>query len=448
VLSSAPSAPAVGAVPSGRSFAGTIRLIQIEVWLLVAIPPTTRFAPLGAIGNPALILALCMFALWAITVLAPSLSTPRRCPPVRGVLIAFAAAVLISYAALQRDPPAGDIALSADVFLVTLMAFSGVALFVAEGVPTMPELRRIIRTFVAAGAAMAVVAIMQARLGFDLTEYIAKIPLLSQNSDAAAVGLRGGLARPAGTATHPIEFGVVEGVALALAIYTSLYDRAWSKVKRWGALALIGVGIPLSLSRSAILVAACVIAALLIGATNAIRVRVLPVLFAFVVAIFVAFPSVLGTFQTLFAAGAGDPSIATRLSDYDFVSSAVASSPWVGSGPGSLPSSIRILDDQYLLTLVELGSIGLLALVVLLGAIPWLAAGGRKRFVDEGDRLLGALLVGAGLGIMVASGTFDAFSFAMFTTIVALLMGIAGRYWCIGREEGRPATIGGRPAGQ
>jgi hypothetical protein len=432
---SVPPATHAWLISAKQGPSGAVRLVQVQIWLLFVVPASLRFAPLGAAGNPQLMVALGLLLLWSITVLTPSLSTQRRCPPVRMVLAVFWPTVLISYVAMHRVPIAADISSGSDRFIVSLMAFSGLALFVSEGTHTMGDLMRIIRTFVAAAAVMSLVAVSQARFHIDPTEYVGRLPGLSTYGDPMTIFARGGLARPAGTASHPIEFGVVIGLALALAIYVSLYDRAWSAKVRWAVLAVIGLGIPISVSRSAIVVAACVVGAFFLGATNTVRVRALPWLFGFLVVVFVAFPGLLGEFSKLFTAGAADGSIATRLNDYSFVSSAVESSPWVGSGPGSLLPSIRILDNQYLVSLVETGLCGLLALLVLLGATSVLGRGGRKRFTDEGDRFLGQMLAGAGLGIMAAAATFDGLSFPMFTAVVALFLGFAGRYWCIGREQ-------------
>jgi O-antigen ligase len=336
---------------------------------------------------------------------------------------------------MHLDPVPRDASSVSDIYVVSLIAFSGIALYAAEGIRRMADLLRIIRTFVAGAAVMCLIAILQARLNFDATDYIAKLPFLTTYGEEAGLVSRGSFGRPAGTASHPIEFGVVTGLALAFAIYLSLHDRAWPKLGRWSAVALIGLGIPVAVSRSAIVVAVAVLAAFFATATRQARARVLPVFFAMIVAVFLVFPGMLGTLTRLFAAGRSDSSIADRVRDYAFVEAQVESSLWLGHGPGSLPPEVRILDNQYLLSLVEIGLVGVLALFVLFGAIWMLGRGGRRRFVDEGDRLLGQMLAAGGLGIILAAFTYDGLSFPMFKASIALFLGLAGRYWTLAREE-------------
>ena len=424
--------------------AGAMRLLQIEIWLLFLFPAWLRIDALGAPGNPAILFAIGLFALWSISVLAPSIPAPARCGPVRLVLALFWLAVLLSYFVMHLDPLPKEITSVSDIYIVTLIAFSGVALYAAEAIRTMDDLMRIIRTFIAAAALMSLIAIMQARLNFDVTNYIEKLPFFSTYGEEAGLVQRG-FGRPAGTATHPIEFGVVTGLALALAIHLRLYDRAWSKLRRWSAVAVIGLGIPVAVSRSAIVVGVAVLAVFFAGATRQARARVLPVLLVMVVAVFVAFPGMIGTLTRLFVAGRSDSSIADRVSDYSFVESTVESSPWLGRGPGSLLPAVRILDNQYLLSLIEIGFVGLCALLVLLGAIWTMARSGRAWFEDEGDRLLGQMLAAAGLGIVVAAFTFDGLSFPMFKASIALFLGLAGRYWTLARAERARAVDAGRP---
>lgn len=418
---------------------GAIRLIQAYIWVLFLIPAALRVAPLGGVGSPVVIFGVCLLIVWAVTVLTPSLSMQERCGPVRAVLAVFVVTVLISYAVMHWSPIAADIARSSDRFVITTLSFSGVALFAAEAIRTKEEILRVLRTFISGAAVMSTIALMQSRLHFDLTRYIFKLPGLSMYEPLDLVTARAGQARPAGTASHAIEFGVVVALALGFAIHCVLYDREWPKSRRWAVLVLVALGIPASVSRSAILVAAVVLISLLVGTTNAIRVRAVPIMCAFLVSVFVAFPGLLGTLTALVGAGTSDPSIAGRVNDYPFVTESVQASPWLGHGPGYLLTRIRILDNQYLLTLVELGLVGLIALSILWGAIAVLGRGGRKRLTDEGDRLLGQMFAGAAMGALAAAFTFDALSFRMFTAVVALLLGLSGRYWCIARQDEREA---------
>ena len=86
------------------------------------------------------------------------------------------------------------------------------------------ELYRVLRTLVVAVAVMAVVGLLQFRSGIDLAELVNRIPGLHENADLVSIQDREGFRRPAGTATHPIEFGCVIAMALPLALHLARFD--------------------------------------------------------------------------------------------------------------------------------------------------------------------------------------------------------------------------------
>jgi hypothetical protein len=102
------------------------------------------------------------------------------------VLALFWLAVLLSYFVMHLDPVPKEITSVSDIYIVTLIAFSGIALYAAEALRTMDDLMRIIRTFIAAAALMSLIAIMQARLNFDVTDYIAKLPFFRRTGKMRA----------------------------------------------------------------------------------------------------------------------------------------------------------------------------------------------------------------------------------------------------------------------
>jgi O-antigen ligase len=276
---------------------------------------------------------------------------------------------------------------------------------------------------------MALVAILQFRPGFDLTDWLAKIPLLTPNGDLTAVSTRGGFARPAGTALHPIEFGVIAGTALAFGAHLAIYDRATPRRFRLGPLVLIAFAIPISISRSALLTAGIVLIWFVAGATAPVRRRTLIALAATLSTVFMLIPGLIGTLRGFVFAGSNDSSISSRTSDFAAVASDLRASPWVGRGPGTYLPTYRILDNQYLLTLVEVGILGLIGLVAVLGVPAVLGRNARRMSTDEADRSLGQSFAGAGVALLAAAATFDALSFPTFTLLAALWVGLAGAWW-------------------
>lgn len=398
--------------------------------MLGVLPAALVFGPLGGVGSPARVLGILLFGIWACFAFTPCLGV-RACVPVRIVLALTWASALVSYLLLHRQGVAAVEATSADTFLLQLVAYSGVALAAAECLRTRNELLAVVRSGVWAAAFSAFVAILQFRPGFDLTEIIAKIPLLTTNAAFGEVSSRGGFNRPPGTAIHPIEFSVVTATALAFAIYLLLHDEARPQWMRRLTFGVIALAIPIAISRSAIIVAFVVLVYFVVGAPKQLRARAAIFIACFVSAIFVFIPGLIGTLTGLVSAGLSDSSIATRTSDYATVARYVRPNPWFGRGGGTFLPSYRILDNQYLLTLVELGIFGLVALIILFFAVGCLGRAARRRSRTAGDRMLGQMFAAAGMGSVVALATFDALSFPTFTAFSALWLGLAGGWWRI-----------------
>jgi O-antigen ligase len=415
------------------------RLLQIEVWLLALIPARLVFAPLGGVGQPATLLGLILFLLWAVSVLMPGHGSLRPCVPVRGALAVLWTGVLVSYAVMNWHAVATDELNNADRFLLLLLAFSGVALCAAEGLRNKDEVLRVLRSAVTAIAVMATVALLQFR-GLDLTKYIENVPLLAVNGDLAAIQSRGSFVRPAGTALHPIEFGVIVAAALAFALHLAIYDTSSSKYRRWLCLGVIGLAIPISISRSALLGAFIVLVFFLVGAGPAIRVKAAAVLAGFAAVVFVLVPGLIGTLRGFVFAGESDSSITSRTDDYSAVAHFIRNSPWIGRGPSTFLPRYRILDNQYLLSLIEIGIVGLIGLLIVFALPAFLGRGARHRMTDDADRNLGQMFAAAGVAVVVSAATYDALSFPTFTAFTALWTGLAGAYWTVSREHAKART--------
>ena len=410
-----------------------VGLLRWQIWLVFLVPAGLRVEPLGALGSPALLFASVLTVVWVAAAFTPS--GIRRCAPVRWVAAGFGMAVLVSFGLLHRAPVAADEASNADRFVLGFVALAAVALVAAEGLPNGEQVLRVIRTLVTATAVMSAIAVLQHRGVVDLVQLVRRTPGLSEYQPLTPVLARSGLARPAGTATHPIEFGVVSGVVLAFAAHLAVFDRVWGPFRRVGTLALIAVAVPISVSRSALLVAGVVGVVFVVTAPPFARRKVGWFVGGLGVAIFVLVPGLLGTLRSYVVAGRSDPSISTRTSDYAAVWPYLAERPWFGRGPGTYLPRFRILDNQYLLSLVEMGAVGLVALVALFGSVSVLGASARRWAVDERDRHLGAMFVAAGYGLIAALVTFDGMSFPMFMMVVMLVLGLAGAWWSSARTS-------------
>ncbi len=416
-----------------------VNLLRIEALLLGVLPAGLVFGPLGGVGSPARVLGLCLFLLWGCSVLMPE-SQVRPCIPVRIVLTMMWGSTLATYVVLHlRAMPAVEVT-SSDTFLIQLIAFSGVALTAAEGLRSKDEVLLVIRAAVWAAAFSAFVAILQFQPGFDLTAWFAKIPLLSTNSAFGDVSSRGGFNRPPGTAIHPIEFSVVTATALAFAIHLLIHDHERPRWRRRLVFGLIALAVPVAISRSALVASAVVLVYFLVGAPRALRARACGFLAGFSLAIFMLIPGLLGTLKGLVLAGQGDSSIATRTNDYAYVAKFLRERPWLGRGGGTFLPSYRILDNQFLLTLVEMGVIGLVCVTVLFFSISCLGRAARRHAITDADRSLAQMFAAAGMASLVALFTFDALSFPTFTAFSSLWLGLAGAWWLSAIAERPPGV--------
>jgi polysaccharide biosynthesis protein PslJ len=436
-LRSTPDVEASGAPTRGAP----VTILRIYAALLVLVPPTHIIEPLGAVGTPATVAALVALMLWAVGVLAPGTYLCRTVVPLRVVMGVFVATTFLSYAVAHvRYVPAVEL-LASDRALIQLFGWGGVALLAAEGLRDRVELYRVLRVFVAAVAAMALIGLFQFRFGIDFAENVNRIPGLHENADLVSIQDRAGFRRPAGTATHPIEFGCVIAMALPLALHLARFDLARSAFRRWFPVVAIVIGIPVAVSRSAVLAALVAAIVIFIGLEPTLRPRALAWAAAFVVAIYATTPGLLGTLSGLFLNAGEDSSISYRTNDYATVGDFIRQSPWFGRGPGTfVASSYIILDNQYLLTAIEIGLVGLVVVTGYLLAAAFLGRGARHATEEPAARDLGQALAAASLAGAVAAITFDGFSFLMFAGVVPLCLGIAGALWKSTRVAKRRAV--------
>jgi O-antigen ligase len=143
-------------------------------------------------------------------------------------------------------------------------------------------------------------------------------------------------------------------------------------------------------------------------------------------------PGVLGTLKGFLLATGNEPSSEARTEDYPVVYAQVQEHPLLGRGPGTyLPQLYTVLDNQYLLTLVSAGALGLLAYIVLLCIGYSLGRRVHRLARGEEQRQLGQALAAGLVAAMASSFTFDAMSFTVMFVVTHLLVGLTGALWRI-----------------
>jgi O-antigen ligase len=434
--------PAAHALERERT-APAVRGLQIFALALMIFPSDFVLKPVGAGGYVAALVAYFLFAWYLAATLFGLHNHLDYRTPVQISVCALWLVSLASYAVMDRTMLNGTQLNAADRWLMQLAAMSGIILVAAECLRTIEDVHKVLRALTWGAAFCGVVAALQFWLGLDITPHL-KLPAFSLNSavGAIAIGARGDVSRVAGTATDPIELGVMAGMVLPLAAYLAIHDVHLPSWRRWLPLMLIGIAIPTSVSRSAILalvLAMGVFVVLMPSAQRLIWIAGAPVAVA---AVFVGAHGLIGTLARYFLAGTSDDSILHRVNNYPYVEHLVRQAPWLGTGGGTYSgqSAVNILDNQYLDVIIELGIIGLLAFVFYV-VWPLLAAlVARRRTADPRIRDLCAALAGAELAAIVCSATFDSEAFPIFVGVQALVVGLIGTAWRLAQQDRSPAV--------
>ena len=203
---------------------GRAERLTVYVVVLFAIPARLVVGPLGGAGSPASLIGLAFLFWWLAARLVPSLGVARGFSPVRFAIGTLVGAVLASYvwSALHPLPP--DQRTGADLGALTLLSLAGVTLVATDMLGSRRSVETLLRRLVIATAALAALGILQFTTGFDISEFV-KIPGLTANSALHFIGERSNFRRVSGTASHPIEMGVVLALGLPLALHFGAYAR-------------------------------------------------------------------------------------------------------------------------------------------------------------------------------------------------------------------------------
>lgn len=416
------------------SAARDMRLLTLLIVLLVAIPSILIVGPLGAAGTPADLVGLFMLLTWTVRRISSpgELRTPSA---VRTVALLFLLSIVVSYlAAATRAIDAIELS-AADRGLLSTLAWSGMALFAMDTPRTFNQLDTVLRRLTIAGGFEAAVGLAQFVTHLPLVNYI-QIPGLRPNADlASAVGSRGDLARPAGTAIHPIEFGAILTLILPIALHYALHDVHRTTVRRWAPVALIAFAIPISISRSAIVSLIVSLLILLPIWSRSLRRRAYAVMVVLVGCVYLTVPGLLGTLRGLFLGISTDTSAASRTDSYAIAEEFIARSPLFGRGYGTFLPKYRILDNQLLGTTIETGIVGLVVLLSLIVVPIVLCMRVRRATAEPRVRHLAQALAAAIAASGISFALYDALSFPTAAGMFFLVVGCAGALIRLHRNE-------------
>ncbi|MGC5628593.1 O-antigen ligase family protein [Georgenia sp. Z1344] len=422
-----------------------VTFLTVYLVLLLGIPSYLVIPALGTMGQLSLLWGLAGLAWWAFTAVSRGGRGHRRTSPVGVALAVLLAVVATAYGmgALHGLPT--HLAAAADSGLIRVLSWSGVALVALDGIRTRARLLALVRRVAWAGALMSVLGLAQFVTGQPLVTSIS-LPGFAVDGSFAGVMDRGGFVRAAGTASHPLEYGTLLCLTLPLALALGMSELRRPWFVRWLPAGLIALAVALSVSRSTLIGVAFGLLVLAPRVPPAYRLRgaLLGVLLG--AAMLVAVPGLVGTMLGLFTAIGSDASTVSRTGSSDVVLEIVGRHWWLGHGYGTFQPNELILDNQFLLILVELGVLGLAAFaaVVLTSiACAWRSAP-RPRVAGPGGAPAPAvshsLATGPALAAGIAAGSltlafFDGLSFPISAGLLFLSYGAAGASWRIARTD-------------
>ncbi|MFD6970840.1 O-antigen ligase family protein [Streptomyces sp. NPDC059949] len=431
--------------PWGRQLDATA-LLSCYLALAFFIPSNLTLPGMGGVGTPANVFALlCLFwylAAWLTGRLRPAAGT--RLPRVVMCLLAFS--VLASYLANATRGSSHKEVLAADRGLIGLLVWVSLVVLVSAGIQDRDRLDVLLRRAVVMGAVVAAIGYYDF---FTATNIADKISIPGLQSSVAQITTldRGSFTRPRSTTAQPLEFGGMLAILLPFAVHQAFdpVRKHLSALRRWGPVVLMGGALPLTVSRTSIIGALIVVLVMVLRWKPERRWAAIGLLLGSVACFKVIVPGLIGTITTLFGSflANSDSSTQARTVKYSAIVPYLSERPLFGRGFGTfLPELFFFTDNQYMLTLAEMGLVGLLALLVLL--FTGIHQGGaiRRLARTESDRELGQAFFASALVSLVISATFDALSFPMFAGMFFLTIAAGGSYLgFIRRAAPEPRTV-------
>lgn len=409
----------------GRHGVDATTVLTAYLGLLWFVPSPMVVPALGSAGSPANLLGIVALLCWALLSVRRAEPSDGLFHPVRRSIVALLVVMLVVYAHAMAGPLPGDEISVADSGLLRLVGLCGVALLAMDSISGLPRHEVIVRRLAFAAGLVALLGLVQYLTGELWVDRI-RIPGLAAGTSEWTLGSRSGFARPSGTSTSPIEYGVVLGMTLPLMILCAAHSSRHRWVYRVMLVAMLA-SIFFSMSRSAYLCALAGVVVLGSSWDARRRLQALALLLVVIAVMYVSVPGLLGSIRGLFSNAGEDPSIASRTGSYEIAWEYIAESPLVGRGFGTFLPKYWILDNAYLALTIEAGMLGLLALVAVIVAGIVSARAARDALADDEPRrelaqALVASIAAGGCGLAF----FDAFAFPQTAGCFFLLIGLAG----------------------
>jgi O-antigen ligase len=303
--------------------------------------------------------------------------------------------------------------------------------FVVSVVRTFSQVLAILKLLVMGTTVLAALSLIEARTGWSPFQHLDRVPLLQQT--VWITEETRGTIRAVGSAEHPIALAALFVIVAPLAVYLALRIGRWWW---WTAVVILMAGTFSTVSRTSVVM---MIAASLVFLVLRFREtwRLAPLLIPMLVVVHLAVPGALGAVKTAFRPPGGlvaehsqdEYEVGSgRLADLGPSLALWSEKPVFGYGYGTLQTTgpdanARILDNQWLSSLLNLGALGVLSLVWLfkrfIGGV-----GRRARHERTVDGWLLVALAASAFAFAVGMFTYDAFAFTQITFVFFVILGL------------------------
>lgn len=323
--------------------------------------------------------------------------------------------------------------------LLFFASFLLVVYLVASVIRSADDLDYVLKVMVGGGAVVALTLLFERRFLYNVFDHLeGVVPLLTQKLSVAALYDVEFRQQVIGSAQHPIAMGAATAILAPCAVYLAVsHSRRW-----WFAAVALGLGTLATAARTALVMITTAGIVLLILRWRELR-RYLPALLPFAMLTWVAAPGAVGTLRSSFfppggliaeqsTVVKGNEDLANnRLADIGPAMQEFSMQPLFGQGYGTRITGFyepfinaAILDNQWLLTLLETGLLGIAAFVWLFVRV--LRRLTRIAQTDEGrEGWLAAALASSVWAFAVGMFTYDAFSFIQVAFLFFLLLALA-----------------------
>jgi hypothetical protein len=400
-----------------------IRRYTLPVSLPIQLEPYRIFVALLVLG-------------WSASLLVDRRVTFRR-SGFEGPLVLILASACASVVA--NPGRVSNVSSEVNKSLLFLLSYVLVLYMIVSAIRRFDDVDYVVKTLVVGGATVGVLAIIEARTGFNAFNHLSRVvPLLRNTGDASGPDmLRFGSARMRvfASAQHPIALSAAFVVLTPLALYLG---RRYAQRRWWACALILAAACASTVSRTGILMFV-VVALMFLWLRPRETKRLWPALIPALLVIHVALPGTLGSIKNSFAPPGGlvneqrkdaGQSGSGRIADISPALHEWKREPLFGQGygtrivdPTASEPQAQILDDQWLTSLLETGALGFAGwLWFFLRAVRRFGAEAKR---DESARgWLLAAIAAAVAAYAIGMLTYDAFSFIQVTFLLFILVAL------------------------